>query len=572
MKTLNFSALYCEDPQTGLHYPINSTWPSTTFCGTYTCHATVDEENGNFIKVPKIVPYINEAEEKENKEKEDDKEILENGSEDFGSMEKENRQSHEISDSDWDENEFGKLYELYKIASDLGESIKKAESELKRRDGGTEKNANQIEKEYKKLPITNTDNSCKEHKNYHHQSNGENHIQSDSNPPQVHSEQMTADMYTDYNKYLNEYYSQYPNYNYQYDHYTQTSDAETSPSNTENSYTGYAYPESYGSNYTQYYSEQDYYNYWYAYMAENYPEYYSAEGPKLKAPTESSHVNVDQSQNQTQADQLSKDKHHHHHDDQTKESPKVDNHPQPQVQNLPSDEVKNTNSSDYETEYHTFYHDFISKYPNSTAYSSKPTDEDTKHFYSVYYERFPHKRPVATEATAVEEVPEHNHDTQNREGLAKQKEAIVLGEEREKSQNANTPEFKTTGKDFDKEGALEELQNWADYRHPKETIQWKANPFDAAQDKDVYLTTSRHPGSEIAPGKYDWINSKLGQFGVPLPAKPYRSPNLNPLLSSVLLQPKFRSVLRRLPGVHHHPHLMRRKRSPRTKTFVTVKG
>lgn len=31
------SALYCRDPDTGKFYPVNATWSSTTFCGSYTC-------------------------------------------------------------------------------------------------------------------------------------------------------------------------------------------------------------------------------------------------------------------------------------------------------------------------------------------------------------------------------------------------------------------------------------------------------------------------------------------------------------------------------------------------------
>lgn len=50
-----FPGVHCEDPDTGLRYPANSTWPATKFNGSYTCFATFVPVDGEFKQVTTIL-------------------------------------------------------------------------------------------------------------------------------------------------------------------------------------------------------------------------------------------------------------------------------------------------------------------------------------------------------------------------------------------------------------------------------------------------------------------------------------------------------------------------------------
>lgn len=69
--------------------------------------------------------------------------------------------------------------------------------------------------------------------------------------------------------------------------------------------------------------------------------------------------------------------------------------------------TEETKKSNYETEYRSFYNDYISKYPKSTAFSSHPEDEDVHHFYQLYYKNFPNKRPISESHENTENTQMH---------------------------------------------------------------------------------------------------------------------------------------------------------------------
>ncbi|XP_041971380.1 uncharacterized protein LOC121727557 [Aricia agestis] len=64
------SGLYCTDPDTGKLYEVNSTWPSLSFCGNYTCKITkANLTKTEYTPVPKTTKENEEYKEKGDEEK-----------------------------------------------------------------------------------------------------------------------------------------------------------------------------------------------------------------------------------------------------------------------------------------------------------------------------------------------------------------------------------------------------------------------------------------------------------------------------------------------------------------------
>lgn len=222
--------LYCLDPFTGNMHLVGSSWPSTTFCGNFSCRAKLVHKKDGHDSIPELQENhtgemeIGKITETVKDSRRDDSEVHETGLNPFFSKHCKNDGFEEVDEAcdalvkeaeDPEiKSDIKRLVELYKASKELTKTLEETEAEKEL--GTTEKDDTgnlgiNVDDEIEKTTENNFE-QFKPLKDYYFS-------------PEMANKNFEA-IYKEYNEYLNKYYAFYPEYRNELDRLLEEDDID----------------------------------------------------------------------------------------------------------------------------------------------------------------------------------------------------------------------------------------------------------------------------------------------------------------------------------------------------------